>query len=605
MATARKQIDDALLQNLIPLGDFSRPALEQLLRNAKEHILPAGHTLFERGDAARTTIYLLEGDIALTSPLSAEERVRADTETARYPLAHHLPRTVTARALTRVRLLIINADISDLLNHAAPENAEAADRSGGVWKTRWLQSPLFRHMPHANIEVLLRRMEEIQTQAGQVIIHQDGIADCYYVIKKGRCSVSRRPAPRARDVKLAELREGQGFGEEALITDATRNASITMIEDGTLLRLSKEDFIDLLANPLLRHMPFEEAMARPNTVLVDVRSQEEFETDGLIGSLNMPMPVLRLKANRFDPRQSYVVYSNTGNFSTAAAFLLLQQGLDAYVLKGGLNSVPRHRMKRVIHHYREAGDTARADHEERSVLTFPDGDHPAASPRVHAAPAGQEKSSVNFAWVSEEALWRNTIGLRDDRQIDSLFTPSDMYLNQAQDNSIQGFEDVRLFTTVDNHLKGAKLSLASNDEDPVHIAFGGRNQAGPQAPSAKQDFSFGPAGLRKVFQPAAATHPQSSPDRMSLGRRSGLAAMALLLLSVGFAMAYWGNDELRATVSSVPDWIKQQRDLDAKLTRVLDTLEKLPGAKQIQNIDPSPAPSITAPTPTVIAPVAP
>lgn len=92
---------------------------------------------------------------------------------------------------------------------------------------------------------------------------------------------------------------------------------------------------------------------------------------------------------------------------------------------------------------------------------------------------------------------------------------------------------------------------------------------------------------------------------MSLGRRSGLAAMALLLLSVGFAMAYWGNDELRATVSSVPDWIKQQRDLDAKLTRVLDTLEKLPGAKQIQNIDPSPAPSITAPTPTVIAPVAP
>ncbi|MEK7322418.1 MAG: cyclic nucleotide-binding domain-containing protein [Pseudomonadota bacterium] len=588
MTTARKQIDGTLLKDLVPLNSLNRPALEQLLRHAKEHILPAGHTLFERGDATRTTLYLLEGDVVLTSPLSADERIRADTETARYPLAHHLPRTVTARALTTVRLLLINADVADILAHAAPEHAAADDQD--IWKTKWLQSPLFRHMPRADIDVLVRRMEEIPVQAGQLIIHQDGNADCYYVIKKGRCSVSRRPAPRARDVKLAELCEGQGFGEEALITDATRNASITMIEDGTLLRLSKDDFIELLANPLLRHMPFDEATTRPATVLVDVRSPEEFETDGLIGSLNMPMPVLRLKANRFDPRQSYVVYSNTGNFSTAAAFLLLQQGLDAYVLKGGLNSVPRHRMKRAVNHYREAGDAAHANQEERSVLTFPDGDHSKSSPRTHADPAGEETRPVNFAWVSEEALWRNTIGLRDDRQLDSLFTPSDMYLNQAQDNSVQGFEEVRLFTSVGN-LKSAKLSLASNDDDsaPVHIAFGGQDGSGSGQPAAKRNFSFNPAGLRKALHTAAAPRM-----RMALGHRLGLAAMALLLLSVGFLMAYWSNDQVRATVSSVPAWIKQQRDMDAKLTRLLNTLEKLPNLNQTQIVNQTAADAVTA-----------
>ncbi len=580
MTTAPKQIDGALLNDLIPLSSLSRPDLDQLLRHAKEYILPAGHTVFERGDAARATLYLLEGDIALTSPLAPDECIRAGTETARYPLAHHLPRIVTARTLTTVRLLLINADVADIVAHAAPQQADATDGQD-IWKTKWLQSPLFRHMPRANIEVLLRCMEEIDTQAGQVILHQDGNADCYYVIKKGRCTVSRRPAPRARDVKLAELCEGQGFGEEALITDATRNASITMIEDGTLLRLSKDDFIELLAKPLLRHMPFDDVMARPDTVLVDVRSPEEFETDGLIGSLNMPMPVLRLKANRFDPGQSYVVYSNTGNFSTAAAFLLLQQGLDAYVLKGGLNSVPRHRMKRTVNHYRETGNSAQAGQANRSVLSFPDGDHPTPpkTPDHKPAPAGEEARPVNFAWVSEEALWRNTIGLRDDRQIDSLFTPSDMYSNQSQDNSIQGFEEVRLFTSVGN-LKNAKLSLASNDEDPVPIAFGGQTHRGPGQAAAKGDFSFSPTGLRKAFRTATAP-----PVRMALRRRVGLAAMALLLLGVGFSMAYWNNDEVRASVSSVPGWIKQQRDTDAKLTRLLDTLEKLPGLSQPRSVN--------------------
>src|SRR3569832_694251 len=182
-------------------------------------------------------------------------------------------------------------------------------------------------------------------QAGQVILHQDEVADCYYVIKKGHCSVSRRPAPRARDVKLAELETGQGFGEEALITNATRNASVTMMEDGVLLRRGKEDFINSLAKPLLRHMPCDELMSHRNAVVVDVRTPEEFETDGLVGSLNMPMPVLRLKAHRLDPQRAYVVYSNTGHFSTAAAFILLQHGLDAYVLKGGLSGAPKHRIK--------------------------------------------------------------------------------------------------------------------------------------------------------------------------------------------------------------------------------------------------------------------
>lgn len=529
MRALKKQPDLNLFRQLVPLDALDDAARAELAQRSRIEHRDAGQLLFQKGDTARVSIYLLDGEVSLSSPLSPEERIRAGAAAARYPLAHHLPRAATARAVSRTRLLVIDGDVAEIVAGPATDHARAA------WKTAWLEAPLFRRLPRGRLDELLTRMEEIAVQAGQVVIHQDETADSYYVIKQGRCSVSRRPAPRARDVKLAELGPGQGFGEEALITNATRNASITMIEDGVLLRLGKEDFIASLARPLLRHMPFDELVAHGNAVLVDVRTPEEFETDGIIGSLNMPMPVLRLKAHRLDPRRAYVVYSNTGHFSTAAAFILLQQGLDAYVLKGGLSAAPRHRLK---HPRSYRPDDAPA----HGVVDFP------AQPR---GPAGDE-AKLRFDWVSDEAMWRNTIGLRADNELESLFTPSDMYRHQAVDTSLQGFEEVRLFTTVGTGATG--LTLAADEAAGTQASYtaGGR-----------------PATAR------AGTGPVTAAAGRGLGR-GGSLALAALMLTIGFAAAYWTNDQLRFAVSELPVWIQKQRDLDSKLSRLLDNIERLP-----------------------------
>ena len=50
----------------------------------------------------------------------------------------------------------------------------------------------------------------------------------------------------ALPVYLAELGMGDTFGEEALISGAHRNATVTMITDGVLMRLGKDDFNTLL-----------------------------------------------------------------------------------------------------------------------------------------------------------------------------------------------------------------------------------------------------------------------------------------------------------------------------------------------------------------------
>ena len=50
----------------------------------------------------------------------------------------------------------------------------------------------------------------------------------------------------------------------------------------------------------------------------------------------MPLYFIRLKLSTLDRTKPYVVYCDTGRRSSAAAYILVERGFDAYVLQGGL-----------------------------------------------------------------------------------------------------------------------------------------------------------------------------------------------------------------------------------------------------------------------------
>jgi rhodanese-related sulfurtransferase len=48
--------------------------------------------------------------------------------------------------------------------------------------------------------------------------------------------------------------------------------------------------------------------------------------------------LVRLKLSTLDRSKPYVVYCDTGRRSSAAAYILVERGFDAYVLTGGLSN---------------------------------------------------------------------------------------------------------------------------------------------------------------------------------------------------------------------------------------------------------------------------
>jgi CRP-like cAMP-binding protein len=342
-------VDKALLKTLVPPSALNSENFQELAAKTYVETLPAGKLLFKQGDMDKQKVYVLEGDVAITAASGEASVVKGGTPAAKHPIANQQPRKHNAVTKTPAKIVRVDTDLLDVLltwdqlsgievGEISVESEEGDE--GGDWMTRILQSRAFLQVPAANIQAMFMRIQEVPVKAGDVIIKQGDDGDYYYIIKHGRCKVSRTSKSNTQ-LTLATLKDGDAFGEEALLSDAKRNANIIMETDGELMRLSKEDFNSLLKEPMLNWVTNSEAesmVAAGDTLWLDVRLDSEHKNNGIPGSINIPLFMLRMKVESLDPNKKYILYCDTGRRSSAGAFLLSERGITAYCLKDGLQA---------------------------------------------------------------------------------------------------------------------------------------------------------------------------------------------------------------------------------------------------------------------------
>ena len=107
-----------------------------------------------------------------------------------------------------------------------------------------------------------------------------------------------------------------------------------------LMRLNKASFRELLNEPLVQWIGYREACTavQRGARWLDVRLPSEHQNLSIEGSINIPLYFIRLKLSTLERSTPYIVYCDTGRRSSAAAFILVERGFDAHVLRGGLDS---------------------------------------------------------------------------------------------------------------------------------------------------------------------------------------------------------------------------------------------------------------------------
>jgi len=342
-----EQVSTELLRGFSPLNGLKRDNLAALARKVQIREMSPGQLLFKEGDTEKRTLYILSGILELVDHAKVVGTVEGGSELARNPVAPVFPRRVTGRARDRVQFISIDSDLLDVMltwdqtgTYEVSELAGKSDQSSEDWMTMLLQTKAFHKIPPANIQAIFMRMQQINDRTGDVILKQGAEGDYFYVLIRGSALVTRETPLSKEGIKLAELKVGDTFGEEALISEAKRNATVTMQSDGAVMRLGKDDFKKLLNEPMLDWvtMPEAEEIIRSGGQWLDVRLPSEYENQHLDSSLNIPLYFIRLKINTLDHSKKYIVCCDTGRRSSAGAYILSERGYHAYVLRGGINN---------------------------------------------------------------------------------------------------------------------------------------------------------------------------------------------------------------------------------------------------------------------------
>jgi hypothetical protein len=104
-------------------------------------------------------------------------------------------------------------------------------------------------LPPDLAQLSLARMSGFHEQhftPGETVFHQGDLGDFVYVIQEGECDVLRTID--GQEQKLAELKAGDYFGEMAVLSDASRNATVRARTAMNVLLIPKNDFDKLKSN---------------------------------------------------------------------------------------------------------------------------------------------------------------------------------------------------------------------------------------------------------------------------------------------------------------------------------------------------------------------
>ena len=100
--------------------------------------------------------------------------------------------------------------------------------------------PLFKALNTEQILPVADIVSSVTYEKGDTIFHEGDEGHHLYVVVQGNVEVV------VAGVQVAVLGVHQCFGEMAVLEQLTRSASVRALEDVSLLRIAREDFLDLL-----------------------------------------------------------------------------------------------------------------------------------------------------------------------------------------------------------------------------------------------------------------------------------------------------------------------------------------------------------------------
>jgi CRP-like cAMP-binding protein len=305
-----------LLRRFEPFSGLEPSVIHSVARLSSLVRFPAGRWLLRPGRNLNHHLFLLRGRVRAISP---DADVRGGSSAARQPL---YPGHGGLQTRSEVEMVRIGSSELEFLLNAAGQQVRCEEEIADQWQLRFLRSHMMAALPMSCWQGLLRVLEPLEYEAGaDVILEGDCVdTDHCFILASGHGLVHRLQHRRRK--VLRRLGPGDFFGEDALVTNRPRNASITLTEAGRVMRLTRSDFQRFLQQALLAEkLDPDSGPGAQGYSDQRMRRLRISETDRL-----------RERLQCLDPCCGYRIEGSDEEAVDLAVFLLRQRGIAAHRL---------------------------------------------------------------------------------------------------------------------------------------------------------------------------------------------------------------------------------------------------------------------------------
>jgi len=142
-------------------------------------------------------------------------------------------------------------------------------------------SPIFRPFPRGDRKLIMERFRAREVAEGETVVREGEPSDGLYVVLDGAVEVVKRKDGGA--VVVGQLREGDLFGEMSCLRKAPASASVVVRRGGTLLKLPRRDFDELVVSyPQILELVAELSEERSENLDAILSGHAQWTEDGLV-----------------------------------------------------------------------------------------------------------------------------------------------------------------------------------------------------------------------------------------------------------------------------------------------------------------------------------
>jgi CRP-like cAMP-binding protein len=244
-----------LLGRLRFLSGMPRASIERLAQAARVRLATTGEVVVRQGERGAEFFIIADGQAEVSILERGEERAVRKLKPGDFfgerALLEGGIRTATVRAVTPMRLLVFN-DSTFWGELSGPIEWQRKVRQSLSERELLKRVPLFADVSSRQLDLLAVKLVVMPFSEGTEIVHRGDPGEEFYIVRDGRLAAVGESGQ-----TLAEMGPGEFFGEIALLRDTPRTATVVGIVAGSVWRLGRQDFRELLGQYLALEDEFE------------------------------------------------------------------------------------------------------------------------------------------------------------------------------------------------------------------------------------------------------------------------------------------------------------------------------------------------------------